>query len=121
MSCGSYLWAYRAENGHSSHARSFAPPARGASREWHTWRLTGLDKPYDDPPKYLRSCRQGTPSITAREEPLFRAIYLTTLVWPISMPSFRSSPWIFGAPHNGLAILILQISRRNSNGTVGRP
>jgi hypothetical protein len=28
---------------------------------------------------------------------------LATLVWPISMPSLRSSPWILGAPHNGLA------------------
>src|SRR5215475_14570871 len=38
--------------------------------------------------------------------PLLRAIYLATLVWPISMPSLRSSPWILGAPHNGLAMLI---------------
>jgi hypothetical protein len=37
------------------------------------------------------------------------------------MPSLSSSPWILGAPHNGLAILILRISRRISNGTVGRP
>src|SRR5258708_25788723 len=50
--------------------------------------------------------------------PLLRAIYLATLVWPISMPSLRSSPWILGAPHNGLAMLI---SRRISNSTVGRP
>jgi hypothetical protein len=33
----------------------------------------------------------------------------------------RSSPWILGAPHNGLAILISRISRRISNDTVGRP
>src|SRR5882762_6914615 len=44
--------------------------------------------------------------------PLLRAIYLATLVWPISMPSLRSSPWILGAPHNGLAMLISRISRR---------
>ena len=50
-----------------------------------------------------------------------RPIYLATLVWPISMPSLRSSPWILGAPHNGLAMLISRISRRISNGTVGRP
>ena len=50
-----------------------------------------------------------------------RAIYLATLVWPIPMPSLRSSPWILGAPHNGLAMLISRISRRVSNGTVGRP
>src|SRR6516165_1189989 len=52
---------------------------------------------------------------------LLRAIYLATLVWPISIPSLRSSPWILGAPHNGLAVLISRISRRNSKGTVGRP
>jgi hypothetical protein len=53
--------------------------------------------------------------------PLLRAIYLATLVWPISMPNFTSSPRILGAPHNGLAMLISRISRRISNGTVGRP
>src|SRR6266850_5413730 len=53
--------------------------------------------------------------------PLLRAIYLATLVWPISMPSLRSSPWILGAPHNGLAMLISRISRRISNAAVGRP
>src|SRR6478672_8175026 len=52
---------------------------------------------------------------------LLRAIYLATLVWPISMPSLSNSPWILGAPHNGLAMLISRISRRISNGTVGRP
>src|SRR6202043_906530 len=34
------------------------------------------------------------------------AMYLATLVCPISMPSLRSSPWIRGAPHRGLAMLI---------------
>src|ERR1700739_3102153 len=53
--------------------------------------------------------------------PLLRAMYLATLVWPISMPSLRSSPRILGAPHSGLAMLISRISRRISNGTVGRP
>src|SRR5215475_554312 len=53
--------------------------------------------------------------------PLLRAIYLATLVWPISMPSLSSSPWILGAPHNRLARLISRISRRISSGTVGRP
>src|SRR6476659_5574798 len=52
---------------------------------------------------------------------LLRAIYLATLVWPISMPSLSNSPWILGAPHNGLAMLISRISRRISNGTAGRP
>src|ERR1700757_4326322 len=37
------------------------------------------------------------------------------------MPSLRSSPWILGAPHNGLTMLISRISRRISTGTVGRP
>src|SRR5258705_11309849 len=40
---------------------------------------------------------------------------------PISMPSLRSPPWILGAPHSGLAMLISRISRRISNDTVGRP
>src|SRR3954451_13102331 len=53
--------------------------------------------------------------------PLLRTIYLATLVWPISMPSLSNSPWIRGAPHNGLAMLISRISRRISNDTVGRP
>src|ERR1700704_1685092 len=33
-------------------------------------------------------------------------MYLATLVYPISMPSLSSSPWIRGAPHRGLAMLI---------------
>src|SRR4051812_49999804 len=37
------------------------------------------------------------------------------------MPSLSNSPWIRGAPHNGLARLISRISRRMSNDTVGRP
>jgi hypothetical protein len=37
------------------------------------------------------------------------------------MPSLRSSPWILGAPHNGLAPLIWRISWRISTVTVGRP
>src|SRR5580704_10028819 len=48
-------------------------------------------------------------------------MYLATLVWPISMPSLSNSPWIRGAPHSGLAMLILRISRRISTATVGRP
>src|SRR5258706_7919061 len=53
--------------------------------------------------------------------PLRLAIYLATVVCPISMPSLRSSPWIRGAPHSGLATLISRISRRISSGKVGRP
>src|SRR3984893_15292418 len=52
---------------------------------------------------------------------LHRAIYLATLVWPTSTPSLRSSPWMRGAPHNGLATLISRINRRISNDTIGRP
>ena len=37
------------------------------------------------------------------------------------MVSLRSSPWILGTPHSGLAMLTPRISRRISNGTVGRP
>src|SRR5205085_2977087 len=33
----------------------------------------------------------------------------------------RSSPWIRGALHSGLAMLISRISRRISTGTIGRP
>src|SRR5260370_3315440 len=37
------------------------------------------------------------------------------------MPSLRSSPWIRGAPHNGLATLLWRISWRISSVTAGRP
>ena len=53
--------------------------------------------------------------------PFLLAIYLATLVCPISMPSLSSSPWIRGAPHSGLAMLISRISRRTSSGTIGLP
>jgi hypothetical protein len=49
------------------------------------------------------------------------AIYLATEVWPTSMPSLRSSPWILGAPQRGLARLIPRIRRRISSGTLGLP
>src|SRR6202022_2806898 len=52
---------------------------------------------------------------------LLRTIYLATLVWPTSMPILRSSPWILGAPHNGLATLIWRISWRISTVTAGLP
>src|ERR1700722_15393367 len=48
-------------------------------------------------------------------------MYLATLVWPISIPGLSNSPWIRGAPHSGLAMLISRISRRISTATVGRP
>jgi len=53
--------------------------------------------------------------------PLLRTIYLATLVCPMSIPSLSSSPWIRGAPHNGLAMLISRINCRISVGTAGRP
>src|SRR5260370_20165274 len=60
---------------------------------------------------------------------------LPTLRWRSSSPghvlghaglsdfdaSLRSSPWIRGAPHSGLAMLISRISLRISVGTVGLP
>src|SRR3954452_23821521 len=52
---------------------------------------------------------------------LRRAMYFATEVCPTSMPSFRSSPWMRGAPQRGLARLISRISRRISLGTFGRP
>src|SRR3977135_13190 len=48
-------------------------------------------------------------------------MYLATEVWPMSMPSLRSSPWIRGAPHSGLARLIFRINWRISSGTFGLP
>src|SRR3954464_6198389 len=48
-------------------------------------------------------------------------MYLATEVWPTSMPSLRSSPWMRGAPQSGLARLIFRISRRISGGTLGLP
>src|SRR6266481_2320450 len=48
-------------------------------------------------------------------------IYLATLVCPTSIPSLSNSPWIRGAPHSGLAMLISRISLRTFGGTVGRP
>ena len=48
-------------------------------------------------------------------------MYLATLVWPTSMPSLCSSPWIRGAPQSGLARLMSRISRRISSGTLGLP
>src|SRR5713101_8342393 len=52
---------------------------------------------------------------------LRRRIYLATLVCPTSIPSLSNSPWIRGAPHSGLAMLISRISLRTFGGTVGRP
>ena len=48
-------------------------------------------------------------------------MYLATTVWPMRIPSLRSSPWIRGAPHSGLAWLIWRIRARTSWSTAGRP
>jgi hypothetical protein len=48
-------------------------------------------------------------------------MYLATVACEISIPSFNSSPWIRGAPHRGLARVILRIRFRTSPGTEGRP
>jgi hypothetical protein len=48
-------------------------------------------------------------------------MYFATLVWPTSMPSESSSPWMRGAPQSGLARLMPRISRRISSGTLGLP
>ena len=50
-----------------------------------------------------------------------RAMYFATLVWPASMPSLSSSPWMRGAPQSGLARLISRINLRISSGTLGLP
>ena len=52
---------------------------------------------------------------------LRRTMYLLTLVSPISIPSFSSSPWIFGAPQIGFWRLIVRISSCTSFGIVPRP
>jgi hypothetical protein len=48
-------------------------------------------------------------------------MYFATVAWDTSIPSFRSSPWIRGAPHRGFASDIVRIRVRTSGGTVGRP
>src|SRR3954447_9851047 len=50
-----------------------------------------------------------------------RAMYVATEVWPTSMPSLRSSPWMRGAPQRGFARVISRISCRTSRGTLGLP
>src|SRR6202163_2157776 len=66
--------------------------------------------------------KERPPSLRGRNPPPHHIFgYLATLVWPTSMPSLRSSPWILGAPHAGLATLIWRISWRISTVTAGRP
>jgi hypothetical protein len=48
-------------------------------------------------------------------------IHLPTVAWLILMPSLSSSPWMRGAPHNGLALLMRRIKARISVPILGRP
>jgi len=48
-------------------------------------------------------------------------IHLPTVAWLILMPSLSNSPWMRGAPHNGLALLIRRIKARISVPIFGRP
>jgi hypothetical protein len=50
-----------------------------------------------------------------------RGIHLPTVAWLILMPSLSSSPWMRGAPHNGLTLLIRRIKARISVPVLGRP
>jgi len=47
-------------------------------------------------------------------------MYLATVVWPISISSLSSSPWILGAPQSGLARLISRINFLISADSFGR-
>jgi len=44
-----------------------------------------------------------------------------TVAWLILIPSLSSSPWMRGAPHNGLSLLIRRIKAGISVPIVGRP
>jgi len=48
-------------------------------------------------------------------------MYLATVVWPTSMLSLSSSPWILGAPQSGLARLMSRINFLMSADSFGRP
>ncbi len=50
-----------------------------------------------------------------------RTMYLVTVACETSMPSFNSSPWMRGAPHNGFSRLIRRMSSRISLEVRGRP
>ncbi len=51
----------------------------------------------------------------------FLAMYLATVDWDAWIPSFRSSPWIRGAPHGVLVRLISRIRSLISLGIPGLP
>jgi hypothetical protein len=48
-------------------------------------------------------------------------MYLETVDSASSKPSLRSWPWMRGAPHNGLSLLICRMSSHNSRLTLGLP
>ena len=48
-------------------------------------------------------------------------MYLPTVAWLTTIPSLSSSPWMRGAAHKGLAMLILRIRSRVSLDVLGRP
>ncbi len=50
-----------------------------------------------------------------------RTMYLATVACDTGIPSFRSSPWIRGAPNRGLARVIFRMRFRTSGDTDGRP
>src|SRR6266436_2110851 len=50
-----------------------------------------------------------------------RGIHRPTVAWLTLMPSLSSSPWMRGAPHNGLALLMRRIKSRISVPILGRP
>ena len=53
--------------------------------------------------------------------PRLGTMYFETVDWATSKPSFRSSPWICGAPQSGFSTLILRIRSRTSLSICGRP
>jgi hypothetical protein len=48
-------------------------------------------------------------------------MYFATVDWLTTIPTFRSSPWIRGAPQRGFASDIVRIGVRMSAGVLGRP
>jgi hypothetical protein len=50
-----------------------------------------------------------------------RIMYVETVDSAISNPSFSSSPWIRGAPHNGFSLHIRRMRSRNSRSILGLP
>jgi hypothetical protein len=47
-------------------------------------------------------------------------IHRPTVAWLMLMPSLSSSPWMRGAPHNGLAVLMRRMKSRISGSILAR-